>query len=211
MKRREFSAGMAMVGLLGLGGARAQGAPVEGQQYARLNPPVPPEASGKIDVVEFFSYACPHCNALEPTLEAWAKGLPADVHFHRIPVPFLANHQNFQRLYFSLEAMNAVDAMQQKVFNAVHVDHQRLDKPEEMAALLSKSGLDGNKFLAMFNSFGIAAKVRQADQLSAAWKLDGVPTLGVQGRYATSPGQAQGGEQALKVVDWLVQLVRSGK
>jgi thiol:disulfide interchange protein DsbA len=214
MKRRDFSTQLAMAALAlpFVGSARAQGAPVEGQQYVKLSEPVPVDApAGKVDVVEFFSYACPHCNAFEPTLEAWARQLPPYVNFHRIPVPFLFNYQNFQRIYYALEAMGQVEAMQLKVFHAVHVEHQRLDSPEAIGAFMAKNGVDQAKFMALFNSFTIQSKVRQAKQLADAYKIDGVPTLGIHGRFNTSPSLAAGEEQALHVADYLIQRVHAGK
>ena len=215
MNRREFSAQVltagASLGLLGISGAaRAQGMPVEGTHYVRLSQPVPTAGSGKVEVVEFFSYACPHCFAFEPTLEAWTKTLPADVNFHRIPVPFLQNFENFQKLYYALEAMNQVDAMQRKVFNAVHLEHLRLDKTDQISALMTRNGLDGAKFLDVFNSFSIQAKVRQARQLTDAYKIDGVPAIGVQGRFYTSVSLAGSPDGALKVTEFLIQRSRKG-
>ena len=123
--------------------ARAQGAPTEGKEYRCLSPAAVVTApAGTVDVVEFFSFACPHCYALEPTLDAWLARKPAGMHFHRIPVPFLFNSTNFQPLYFALEALNLTDTMQIKVFNAVHQEHQRLDSPESIAAFATKNGLD---------------------------------------------------------------------
>jgi protein dithiol oxidoreductase (disulfide-forming) len=217
VNRREFSAGLIGTGLSAAavsalsvsGTAAAQGAaPVEGTQYARVEPPVPPIVPGKIEVLEFFSYACTHCNAFEPSLEAWSSKLPADVAFHRVPAAFLANAEIFMRTYYALETMGQVSAMQRKVFAAVHVERQRLDKPADVAALVTKNGGDGTKFLDVFNSFSVATSVTRAKKLLAAYKLDGVPTVTVQGRYTTSPGQAGGHEQALAVVDFLIQRAR---
>lgn len=212
MNRREFSA-TALAAALGASAlpltASAQ-TPTEGTQFAKIEPPVPPATPGKIEVVEFFSYACPHCAAFEPTLEAWAKKLPADVAFHRIPVPFLMNSENFMRTYYALEAMGQVDAVQRKIFNAVHVDRLHLDKPADIAALVGKSGVDSAKFLDMFNSFSVATNVTRGKKLVAACKVDSVPMLAVNGRYNTSPSQAGGADQALAVVDFLVQKARKG-
>jgi len=212
VNRREFSATL-IATFIGAGAlpltASAQ-TPTEGTQYAKIEPPVPPTVQGKIEVVEFFSYACPHCAAFEPTLEAWVKKLPADVAFHRIPVPFLMNSENFMRTYYALEAMGQVDAVQRKIFNAVHVDRLHLDKPADIAALVGKSGVDSAKFLDMFNSFSVATNVTRGKKLVAASKVDSVPMLTVGGRYNTSPSQAGGAEQALAVVDFLVQRARKG-
>ena len=215
VNRRDFSAALLSTGasaaaLSWAPMAFAQGEPVEGKQFVKVEPPVPPLAPGKIEVLEFFSYACPHCNAFEPTLEAWTKKLPADVGFRRVPAPFLANAENFMRTYYTLETMNQVATMQRKVFAAVHVDHQYLDKPADIAALAGKNGLDAAKFLDTFNSFSVATSVARAKKLAAAYKLDSVPLLAVNGRYVTSPAQAGGPDQALAVVDALIQRARKG-
>ena len=215
MNRREFSAHLAAVGA-GVAsasfGASAQaqgGTPVEGTHYVRLSQPLPATAGGKIEVIEFFWYGCPHCNAFEPALDAWQKKLPADVAFHRVPVafreePFVAH----QRIYYALEAMGKVDAMHRKVFYAIHNDRQHLDKPAEIAAFMTKNGIDGAKFLEVFNSFSVQTKIRQAKQLAEAYKIDGVPALGIQGRYFTSGSMAGSNEAALAVADFLIQRVR---
>ncbi len=213
MNRRDFStaligAGFGAAGLSLTTAASAQGTPVEGTQFAKVDPPVPLLAPGKIEVLEFFSYACPHCNAFEPTLEAWAKRVPADVNFHRVPAPFLANAENFMKTYYTLETMNQVATMQRKVFAAVHVDHQFLDKPADIAALAGKNGIDAAKFLETFNSFSVATSVARAKKLAAAYKLDSVPTMMINGHFTTSPAQAGGPEQTVAVVDYLIQRAR---
>lgn len=214
MNRRDFSTALlgTSIGVAGLSlatAATAQGGePTEGKQFTRIDPPVPAFAQGKIEVVEYFSYACPHCSAFEPTVEVWAKKLPADVAFYRVPVAFLMNAENFMRTYYALETMGQVGAMQRKVFTAVHVDHLHLEKPADIAALMAKNGIDATKFLDVFNSFSVANSVTRAKKLTASAKLDGVPTVTVQGRFATSPGQAGSAEQAMAVVDYLVQKSR---
>ena len=213
MKRREFSTSVLGLGL-GLGATtlalpgHAQGGPVEGKDYVRLAQPqpVPP---GKIEVIEFFWYGCPHCNAFEPTLEAWAKKLPADVSFRRVPVafreePFVAH----QKIYYTLENMGLLETMHRKVFYAIHNDRQRLDKAADIAAFVTKSGGDGAKFAQLFDSFSIQTKATQARKLAEAYRIDGVPALGVHGRYFTSGTLAGTTERSLMVTDHLIQLVR---
>jgi thiol:disulfide interchange protein DsbA len=213
LTRRHFSAALLSSGVGGLAfPALAEApAPVQGTQYTRLTPAVPIQVpANKIEVIEFFSYACPHCSAFEPTLEAWVKTLPPDVMFHRVPVPFLANAEGFARTYYTLETLGKVDAMQLKVFSAVHVDRQRLDKPADVAALAAKNGIDGSKFLDVYNSFSVANSVNKSKKLAEAYKLDGVPTLGVQGRYLTSPSQAGSAEAALATASFLIAEARKG-
>ena len=213
MQRRHFSALAAAS--LGLGLTRlagAQGAtPVEGQDYKKVDAPSPVTApAGTVDVVEFFSFACPHCFEFEPTLEAWLRKKPAGIHFHRLPVRFLQNSVNFQPLYFTLEAMDLVDTMQLKVFNAVHLEHQRLDKPEDIAAFMAKNGVDAKRFMSIFTSFGVRTKVQQANQLMDTYGVNSVPAIVVGGQYVTSPSLAKGEERTTQVVEFLAARLRGG-
>lgn len=211
MKRRDFSLRLAAVGLgsTWAGSAAAQGGPVEGRHYTKLAQPAPVSVpAGKVEVIEFFSYGCPHCYSLEPTLEDWAKRLPADVVFKRVPVGFNALYENYQKIFFALEAMGQVENMHRKVFNAIHQQRQRLDKEADIAAFMTANGIDGAKFIELYKSFGVQTKARQAQQLGNAYKIDGVPAMGVQGRYTTSGAQAGSNERALAVTDALVQISR---
>ena len=212
MNRRDFSSALLVSGagaslLLASGATRAQ-APVEGRDYSLIQPPQPPANATKIEVCEFFSYACPHCSTFEPLIGPWARSLPADVTFRRVPVTFLFNAENFQRTYFALEATGLVEQMQTKVFAAVHVERQRLDKPEDVAALVTKNGGDGAKFLAAFKSFSVATAVTKAKKLQADYKIESVPAITIHGRYLTSPSQANGGPRSLAVADALIDKVR---
>jgi thiol:disulfide interchange protein DsbA len=211
MKRRDFSMQLAAAGMgsLWAGAAGAQGGPVEGTHYTKLAQPVPVSVpAGKIEVVEFFSYGCPHCYALEPTLEAWAKRLPSGVVLKRVPVGFNALYENYQKIFYALEAMGQLEGMHMKVFNAIHQQRQRLDKEADIAAFMTANGVDGAKFIELYKSFTVQSKAKQAQQLSQAYKIEGVPTMAVQGRYTTSGSQAGSNERALAVTDALVQSLR---
>ena len=188
----------------------AQGAPVEGRDYARLATPLPMPATGKVEVVEFFGYWCPHCNSFEPTLDAWVRKLPADVSFHRVPVAFSAPQEPYAKIFFTLEAMGLLEQMHRKVFAAIHVQHQHLEKESEILAFMTANGIDAAKFSETYKSFTVASKFKQARQLADAYRIDGVPTLGIQGRFFTSPSLAGGAEQALRVTDQLIQRARQG-
>ena len=212
MNRRDFTSTLLVSGagasLLLASGATLAQAPVEGRDYSLIQPPQPPANATKIEVLEFFTYACPHCSSFEPMIGPWSRSLPADVAFRRVPVSFLFNAENFQRTYFALEATGLVEQMQSKVFAAVHVERQRLDKPEDIAALVTKNGGDGAKFLAAFKSFSVATAVTKAKKLQADYKIEAVPALTIHGRYLTSPSQANGGPQSLAVADALIDKVR---
>ncbi len=215
MKRRDFThafAAATAAPLLGFGStALAQGAS-EGKDFTRVGTPQPAGPGGKVEVIEFFSYACPHCNEFEPGLEAWAKTLPPHATLTRVPVPFLAHFENFQRAYYAFEAMGLVDAMQLKVFHAVHVERQRFEKPEEFAALVKANGGDAARFLDIFKSFSIVVSTNRAKKLTADYKIDtyGVPALLVQRTYLTSPAQVGNTARALAVVNELIKKVHGG-
>ena len=216
MNRRRFSATLlsaAAASALGASGpAFAQAGPVEGKDFTRVETPQPPGVpAGKIEVLEFFSYACPHCSAFEPAIEAWEKQLPADVVFRRVPVAFLMNADNFMRTYYALETIGAVQAMQLKVFRGIHIERKHLEKGEDLAAFVGANGGDPAKFQSAFKSFSVNTSVARAKKLMADYKVESVPTLVVNGRWMTSPSQAGSQERALAVVDQLVQRARSGK
>ncbi len=217
MKRRDFSTGLAL-STAALASttlpAYAQGKkPEEGTDYLTLDKRALTEApAGKIEVVEFFWYRCPHCNHFEPELNAWLKNLPKDVHFRRVPAAFQeAVFVPQQRLFYTLEAMGKVEELHSKVFTAIHAEKLNLDTPETITAWVEKQGVNKAKFLEVYNSFSVATKANKARQLQDAYKVDGVPALGVAGRYFTSGSLAQTMARALNVVDYLVAEVRKGK
>ena len=213
MKRREFSLRLATasMALTAAPALRAQGGPVEGTHYVKLNTPAPvtvPEGK-KIEVVEFFWYECPHCNAFELPLEAWVKKLPADVAFRQVPVGFTARHQVTQRLFYALQEMGQLQALHRRVFAAVHVQGRRMGTESEVMAWRKEQGGDMARFTDLYKSFQVNTMSTKARQLSDAYKIDGVPALGVQGRFWTAASLAGSHERALAVADFLIQRSRS--
>lgn len=214
MQRRHFSSSLAAaaVALPAWRPTLAQPtAPVEGRHFLRVNPAAPVTAApGKVEVVEFFWYGCPHCNTLEPALEAWVKRLATDVAFRRVPVAFSAVHESHQRLFYALEAMGQLEAMHRRVFAAIHQQMQRLEREPDQLAFLKAQGVDTTRFSEFARSFSVQTKMRQARQLADAYKIDGVPTIGVHGRFLTSGSLAGTNEAALAVTDFLIGRVRAG-
>jgi thiol:disulfide interchange protein DsbA len=204
MKRREFTLGVGAAWLL-TRPVRAATEPVEGKDFTRVQPPVPVAVPGKIEVIEFFGYWCPHCNEFEPTLEAWVRRLRAEVNFRRMPVAWQAMHVPYQKLYFALEALGQLEAVHRKVFYAVHVQGLRLENDAGIAAFAAASGLDGAKLVNAMRGFTVASKVQMANQLYTAYRMDGVPTLAINGRFLTSPELAGGEDRALNVTDALIR------
>ena len=218
MQRREFSqaalaaASAGTLAALPLG-VQAQGKPpAEGKDYLLLSKPAPSEApAGQIEVVEFFWYSCPHCNEFEPQLEAWAAKAPKDVSLRRVPVSFRPDFEPQQRLYYVLEALGKVAALHKKVFYAIHVEKQTLNTADLVTAWAQKQGIDKAKFTELYNSFPVNMKARKATQLQEAFMVDGVPALGVDGRYYTSGSLAGNMARALTVTDHLLTLARTSK
>lgn len=215
MQRREFSLSAATVAAATLGGAialpaQAQGkAPQEGTDYLVLDKPATTEApAGKIEVVEFFWYSCPHCFRFEPQLQAWLKKLPKDIAFRRAPVSFRPDFEPQQRLYYVLESLNKVEELHKKVFDAIHIDKLPLNTADSIALWAEKQGINKAKFVEAYNSFPIVTKVRKATQLQDQYKVQGVPAIGVAGRWYTDGTQAGSMEHALTVTDFLVGLAR---
>ncbi|MDE2396413.1 MAG: thiol:disulfide interchange protein DsbA/DsbL [Burkholderiales bacterium] len=206
MNRRDFVSLAGAAGLLPLAAAAA--APVEGKDYTRLGQAVPLAKPGKPEVIEFFGYWCPHCNEFEPVLDAWVAKLPADVNFRRSPVAWSAMHVPYQKLYFALESLGVPESIHPKVFAAIHVQGLRFEKEEAVGVFAAANGIDKAKLIAAMNSFTVATDVQRANQLFAAYSVDGVPTLAVNGRYRTSPSEAGGEQQALTVVDYLLRTTK---
>ena len=176
----------------------------------RLNQPLTTSAGpGKIELIEFFWYGCPHCAAFEPMLDAWAKRLPTDVAFQRVPVAFSAEpYTAHQRIFYALDTLGLVGAMHKKVFYAIHQSRLRLDKPADISAFMAGNGIDAAKFMEAYSSFTTQTRLKRANLLAEGYKIDGVPAIGVNGRYYTSGTLAGDHERALEVAEVLMQRMR---
>ena len=210
MKRREFSAtavsavAASAISLPLATGAPAQAKFTEGKEYVKLSKPVNPDApAGKVDVIEFFWYSCPHCNQFEPQFEAWAKSAPKNLQIRRVPVAFNNSFIPQQKIYYTLETMGLIPDIHVKVFRAIHVERQRLNKDEDIFAWMEKNGVDIKKFKDIYNSFSVTNQVRKATQLQESYGVEGVPAMGVGGKYYTDGTRAGSMTNVLQVVEFL--------
>jgi thiol:disulfide interchange protein DsbA len=207
--RRLVAAALAaapcLAALPALARAQAGGALVENKDYTRLTAPQQQGTPGKVEVLEFFSYACPHCASFEPVLHAWSRQLPPEIALRRVPVPFLAAAELLQRTYYALETSAMLETVHPKIFTALHVEKQRPTTPEDMAQIVAKAGGDAGKYLAAYKSFGVAGAVAKAKRLATDYSIQAVPSLAVGGRFITSPSQAGSSERALAVVETLAK------
>lgn len=203
-----FATAAAVSGLLMT--APAHAAPAEGKEYQVLKTPQPVPA-GKVEVTEFFWYGCPHCFDFEPDLEAWVKKQGGNVVFKRVPVAFREDLLPHTKIFYTLETLGKLDALHAKVFNAIHVERKRLLDPNEIADFMAKNGIDRKAWLDAYNSFTVTTNAQRANKIADAYKVDGVPTIVVQGKYVTSPSIAGTKGGAVQAMDYLVAQVREKK
>lgn len=175
------------LGLLAVPAGASPADPQNGVDYRTLERAQPTESGDRIEVIEFFWYNCPHCAVLESVLGAWVKKQGDRIVFRQVPIAFRDTLIPQQKLYYALEAMGKAEEMNPKIFQAIHVENQRIDTDKTILAFIEKQGIDKQKFLDTYNSFGVQTKVRRAAQLQEAYKIDGVPILAVGGRFLTSP------------------------
>lgn len=157
-------------------------------RYTVLEPAQPSDTTGKVEVLEFFAYSCPHCAQMEPLVEAWAKTLPDNAALKQVPVAFNAGMKDLQKLYFALEALDRLD-LHPKVFQAIHQQRKQIYDAKAIAAWMADQGVDAQAFQDAFNSFGVQSKASRADELTNLYKIEGTPSLAIAGKYVTSPSQ----------------------
>ena len=200
------------------GGSTPAGSPVlpdtdlpEGSFYI-LDPVIPTQTGGKIEVIEFFWYGCPHCNVLEPLLEAWTKKLGGDVSIRYVPVYFQEGAwKDHARLYYALEALGVEKQLRRKVFDALHVEQAKLETNAQIVTWAGKNGIEAKKITEALSSFGVTSQVSRAGQLTTQYGLEGVPMLAVNGKFLTSPAMAKGNDAVLKVLDVLIYRERRAR
>jgi thiol:disulfide interchange protein DsbA len=203
--RRTLLAALALAPLP----AFAQGRPPEaGVDYSELRPPQPIETTGKVEVLEFFWYGCPHCYSLEPQLEKWIAVLPKDVAFRRVPAVFNDTWARDAGIFYTFEALGVLERVHRPFFDAIHKERLNVGDPAARDAWLQKQGVDSKRFEDAFRSFGVQTKVRRARQLSIAYRIDGTPALAVQGRYTISAEQARTQSNMLVIADYLIGVAR---
>jgi thiol:disulfide interchange protein DsbA len=209
------------IGFIGLvlspqaGAAAAQTAPspalTEGKHYTRLQmpqPALPTTPAGKVEVIEFFWYGCPHCAEFEPLLQSWVKTLPADVAFHKVPAIFRDSWVPAARLFYSLDALGVADQHHEAVFRAIV--HQRVNLADEITLLdwVAERGIDRRTFSAAYYSPEVAAKVRRAAEMTQEYGFGGVPVLIVGGKYMPTLDSGTY-DDMLRVVDGLIAKTRA--
>ena len=194
----------------------AQSAPanygfMEGLDYRKLPSPQPTESKGKLEVVEFFWYGCPHCSDLDPDLMAWVKRQKKDVVFKRYPVAFREDFLAHSQLFYALESMGKEEEFTPKVFKALHTERKTLLKEDDIFAWVASQGLDQKAFTTAYKSFTVVTKAKTANTLSQSYRVDGVPSVAIQGKFMTSPSIAGSKGRFFETMDHLIEQSRAGK
>ena len=199
-----------------VGAAHAQ--PVPDKEYRLIPTPQAPADPKKIEVIEFFSYACPHCAEFEPALEAWLKHKPKDVEFKEVPMVFRENWKPTAKLYYTLEAMGLVDKYQDKVYEAIHKQNKDLGTDQGVKQWAKDAGIDSAKFDQVYDSFGIESKMQRSMAMGRAYGVQFTPSMAINGKYYTGPSMvsAPGGgppdyDRFFKVVNDLIDMERKAR
>ncbi len=176
------------------------------RDYVLVVPQRPTDSGKKVEVVEFFSYACPHCNTLAPMIEPWAKKLPSNVVFKRIPVSFgRANWALLAKTYYALDAINEADRLHEKIFAALHTERINLNSQDVLFDWLEKQGVNRQKFMDAFNSFAIQSRIQRGDQKAIEYGVDAVPMVIIDGKFRTSPSMAGSNGALFPVMNDLIK------
>lgn len=182
---------------------------VEGKNYSRLKIPVPVETGNKIEVIEFFSYGCPHCSDLEPYLQTWFQTMPADVQYRRVPVMFQERWKSLAKVYYTLDAMGEDVKLSPAVFQAIHTNGLALYDEKPFYDWAAGHGLDRAKVAGIYNSFGIDSKLKRAMALAQTYNIQAVPTIIVDGKFVTSSDRVGGHAGIPAAIDALVVKARA--
>lgn len=177
----------------------------EGKHYFLVDPPQPTATGNKVEVLEVFSYACPHCAHFQPFAEQLKKSLPAGATFAYMPAVFNASWEPFARAYYTAESLGVLDQTHQALFDALHTQHLPMRSIDDLAAFYAQHGVDKAKFLAMSASFEVESKLSRAQGIVKAAGVDGTPSIVVNGKYRVTGASAGGYPQLIELVDWLVQ------
>ena len=179
----------------------------EGVEYELLERAQPSPNDGKVEVIEFFSYACPHCYQFEPYVEKWKENKPANVEFIHVPAVFNQNWEALAGLYYAAEVLGVQEKMHPVIFDAMHGEGKKIRSFDDLKAVFIANGVSGEKLEQALNSFTVAAKTRRAKTMTQAYGIKSVPNIVVQGKFRTNAKLASGNKNVFKVVDYLSEKI----
>jgi thiol:disulfide interchange protein DsbA len=176
-----------------------------GEGFDPIDPPIPTTApDGKIEVVEFFWYGCPHCYQIEPDLEAWLEKQPENISFVRVPAPLNKKWTVHAQFFYAAEILGLTEKLHIPLFEAMHVKKRRLFDKDSLIDFAVEQGVNRQEFVDTLNSFGVYVKVQNARKLGQRYQLDGVPAIGINGKYKTSGSLAGSYSKMFEILSELV-------
>lgn len=176
----------------------------QGTHYKVVDNPVRTEQADKIEVAEVFWYGCPHCYTFKPLAEEYEANAPDYVNYVRLPAALGKSWEPHAYAFYALQAMDELDKVHDALFKALVVERQSLNTPEELAKFVVEHGVDADEFLKNYKSFGVNARVQQAQSKIRGARVTGTPTMLVNGKYLVSASTAGSPEAAIQVIDYLV-------
>ena len=205
---RAFSLRILLAIALSLVGLTAKADIHPGKEYELLSPPQVVETGKKIEVLEIFAYTCPHCFDLETDINKWAKQLPKDVEFRRLPAIFRADWAPFAKVFYTFETMGLTERLHGEFFNAIHVSHIRFNDDNAIFDWVEKQGIPRKSFIDAYSSFSTQSKALRAKQLTQAYGISGVPAVIVDGKYRTSVSNTGSHAGLMSALDQLIKQAR---
>ncbi len=185
-----------------------------GKDYRAINPPQPTDSGKRVEVLEFFWYACPHCNALQPPLRTWLKKKPADVEFRRVPAVLDKSWLPLTWAFYALEALGETDKLHYDIFTAIHEQKIRLGDQKILFDWVAQRGVDRQKFIDTYNSFGVKNRGMRSIDLTRNYDIPGTPALTVDGKYLIAPSmilkpnKTVDYERYFQVIDQVIEMAR---
>jgi thiol:disulfide interchange protein DsbA len=177
-----------------------------GEGWDPVDPPVPTNVEkGKVEVLEFFWYGCPHCYTLEPHMDEWKKRKPENVELRLVPAPLNPGWTPHTQFFYAAEALGVVDKLHKPLFDAMHKEKRKIYDKNALIDFAAEQGVDKKAFTDAWNSFGVFVKVQQAKKLGNRYHLSGVPAVAINGKYKTSASLAGNYQNMIKIIDELIQ------
>ncbi len=212
MKHLGWKSLLLLLGLVPVLAGAAEGAPTwkEGVNYERLPVAIETRDPAKVEVIEVFSYACIHCKTFQPMVESWHAKAPDYVDFYQLPAAFDPTWQKLAQAFYAAEALGVTAKVHDLIFTSIHDGHVNLGDPAELAKLFKDAaGIEPEQFNQVFNSFSVRSRVQQADARTRAYRVQGTPTMIVDGQFRVDARMAGGNVEMLQVVDYLVEQQRA--
>lgn len=194
--------------LLCLGSANVHADIVEGKDYTILSNPPPISKNNEIEVVNFFWYGCQYCAQLRPQIKIWLKNKSNDIHFQEIPAIIHTSWIPAAKLFFTIQQINAVDALHNQAFNAIHQDNINLHEEHALFHWVEIQGQNLDEFVNTYHSIDIQKNIARSTHMTRQYQITGVPAIVVNGKYLTNTEMGGTADNTMIIVDKLIKKVR---